>query len=44
MRTCANTLPTITLAGRLMFPVPRTTLPSRFSVQIVTAPLKATFA
>jgi hypothetical protein len=44
MRTCVSTLPTITPAGRPIFPVPRTALPSRFSMQMDTAPLNATFA
>ena len=43
MRMCAMTLPTITAAGRPILPVPRTALPSRFSMQMDTAPLNATF-
>jgi hypothetical protein len=43
MSTCAITLPTITAAGRPVLPVPRTALPSRFSMQMHTAPPNATF-
>jgi hypothetical protein len=32
----------MTVAGRVMLPVPRTALPSMFSMQIETAPLNAT--
>jgi hypothetical protein len=34
MITCAATLPTITMAGSVMLPVPRTALPSRLEMQI----------
>jgi hypothetical protein len=39
---CATTLPTMTPAGKVIFPVPRTALPSRFNMQIDTAPPNAT--
>ena len=42
MMTCAITAPTMTAAGRPMLPVPRTALPSRFSMQMDTAPPKVT--
>jgi hypothetical protein len=41
---CASTLPTMTAADNAMLPVPRTALPSRFSMQIEMAALNATSA
>ena len=42
MRMWAITAPTMTAAGRLMLPVPRTALPSRLSMQMHTAPPNVT--
>src|SRR5437868_2224176 len=43
VRTCARTLLTMTVDGRVMLPVILTAPPSRFSMQIDMAPLNATF-